>query len=72
MSGILKFFLNAIKAILLGPFYIAYFCIYVVISAINHAFGELKVLLTGFKYAQKNNNKYTKQVNKLLRKSGGK
>lgn len=72
MSGILKFFLNAIKAIFLGPFYIAYFCIYVVISAINHVFGEFKVLLTGFKYGQKNNNKYTKNVNRLIRKSGGK
>ena len=71
MSGILTFFLNALKAILLGPFYILYFCIYLIVCLINHIFGELKVLFTGFKYATKKSNKYTKQVSELMNKGGG-
>ena len=70
MSGILKFFLNAIKAILLSPFYIVYFCLYLIISAFNHLLGELKILFTGFKYGNKDENKYNKQVRKLINKGG--
>ena len=70
MSGILKFFLNAIKAILLSPFYIVYFCFYLIISVINHFIGEIRVLLSGFKYGHKDENKYTKQVKNLMNKGG--
>lgn len=72
MSGILKFFLNALKAIFIGPFYLVYFCIYLALSALNHMAGELKVLFTGFHYGSKANNKYTKKVQYIIKKGGGK
>lgn len=70
MSGILKFFLNAIKAILLSPFYIVYFCLYLIVSFFIHVVGEVKVLFSGFKYGSKEENKYTKQVKNLMNKGG--
>ena len=70
MSGILKFFLNALKAILLSPFYLIYFRIYLIIGAFNHIIGEFKVLFTGFKYGNKDENKYSKQVKNLMNKGG--
>lgn len=70
MSGILKFFLNALKAILLSPFYLIYFCLYLIISLFNHFLGEIKVLFTGFKYGNKDENKYSKQVKNLINKGG--
>ena len=69
MSGILKF-LNAIKAILLSPFYIVYFCLYLIVSFFIHVVGEVKVLFSGFKYGSKEENKYTKQVKNLMNKGG--
>ena len=70
MSGILKFFLNAIKAILFSPFYIVYFCIYLIISLFNHLIGEVKVLFTGFKYGSNEENKYNKHIKNLINKGG--
>ena len=70
MSGILKFFLNAIKAILLSPFYIVYFCLYLIVSFFIHVVGEVKVLFSGFNYGSKEENKYTKQVKNLMNKGG--
>ena len=72
MSGILQFFLNAFKAIIFGPFYVLYFCLHLIVAIINHILGEFKVLFTGFKYANKDSNKYSKKVNYLMRKSGDK
>ena len=71
MSGIFQFFLNALKAIFLGPFYIVYFIFYFVGSLINHLLGELKVLFTGFKYGHKEENKYTKKLKIMIKKAGG-
>ena len=72
MGGILKFFLNAIKAIFVGPFYVLYFCIYFVLALLNHLFGELKVLFSGFHYGSKNSNKYTKKIQYIIKKGGDK
>lgn len=72
MGGILKFFLNAIKAIFIGPFYVIYFCFYLILAVLNHFAGELKVLFTGFHYGSKNHNKYTQKVQYNIKKGGGK
>ena len=72
MGGIFQFFLNALKAIFIGPFYIAYFLIYLIISAFNHLIGEFKVLFTGFRYGHKDENKYSKKLKYLTKKAGGK
>lgn len=71
MEGILRFFLNAFKAILLSPFYIVYFVIVLLIGLFNHIIGEIRVLLSGFKYGSKNENKYRKMVEKKIRAQGG-
>ena len=74
MGGILKFFLNALKAIFLGPFYVAYFILFFVYGIINHFIGEIKVIFTGFRYGTKSENKYTRRlifkVNEM-KKGGG-
>ena len=72
MGGIFQFFLNALKAIFLGPFYVVYFAFYLVGSLINHLLGELKVLFSGFRYGHKQENKYTKKVQYIIKKAGGK
>lgn len=72
MGGILKFFLNAIKAIFIGPFYVVYFCVYLILSVLNHLSGELKVLFTGFRYGSKAENKYVKKSQYIIKKGGGK
>lgn len=72
MDGTLKFFLNAFKAILLSPFYLAAFAAFLLYSLITHLVGEIKVLFTGFKYGTKNENKYTKELNyKIKLQNGG-
>lgn len=71
MEGILRFFLNAIKAILFSPFYIAYFIIVLLIGLINYLVGEVKVIFTGFKYGSKKENKYKKALDKKLKAQGG-
>ena len=71
MEGILRFFLNAFKAILLSPFYIVYFVIVLLIGLFNHIIGEIRVLFSDFKYGSKNENKYRKMVEKKIRAQGG-
>ncbi len=66
MEGAFKFFINALKAILFSPFYILYFLFYFVIALINHLWGELMVLLTGFTYGSKKENKYRKKLQKKM------
>ena len=72
MSGIFQFFLNALKAIFIGPFYVVYFAIYLIGSVINHILGEIKILFTGFRYGHKDENKYSKRLKYLIKKAGGK
>jgi len=67
MGNTLKFFLNAFKAIIFSPFYILYFVVFLFISLINHFIGEVKVLISGFKYGSKNENKYTKELRKIIK-----
>ena len=71
MEGILKFFLNAFKAILLSPFYLVYFIFVLIIGLLNHLVGELRVLLSGFRYASKKENKYKRRLDKKIKAQGG-
>ena len=64
MSGVLKFFLNAIKAILLSPFYLVIFALYLINGFISFLFNEIIFVLSGFRFASKKENKYQKQVQK--------
>lgn len=70
MNQVLSFFLNAIKAILLSPFYILYFLLVLVVGFINFVFGELRFLLSGFRYGKKDENKYSKMLNDKLKQGG--
>lgn len=67
MGNTLKFFLNAIKAIVFSPFYVLYFVLFLIISLLNHIIGELKVLFTGFKYGNKQENKYNQELKKNIK-----
>ena len=67
MGNTLKFFLNAIKAIVLSPFYVLYFALHLTVSLFNHIIGEVKVLFTGFKYGSKQENKYNQELKKIIR-----
>lgn len=73
MGNTLKFFLNAIKAIVFSPFYLLYFFAFFSISLFNHLIGEIKVIFTGFKYGSKNENKYNNELKTIVRRinSGG-
>ena len=71
MENVLKFFLNALKAIIFSPFYVVYFIVVLLIGFINYLVGEIKVVFTGFKYASKQENKYTKALRKVLNSQGG-
>ena len=62
MNNLFNFFLNAIKAILLSPFYILYFVVVLLIGLFNHLIGEVRILLSGFKYATDKENKYNKKL----------
>lgn len=62
MSKILTFFLNALKAIFLSPFYIVYFLIYLLYTILFHFIGEIRILISGFKYGSKKDNKYEKEL----------
>ncbi len=66
MENAFKFFLNAFKAIFFSPFYILYFLIYFMIAFINHFYGEIMVILTGFHYGNKKENKYRKKLHRVL------
>lgn len=70
MNQAFSFFLNAIKTILLSPFYLIYFVLTFLIGAINYVFGEVFFLLSGFKYGKKSENKYNKKLNEKLNKGG--
>jgi len=67
IDGILRFFLNALKAILLSPFYLAFFAIYLVVNVFVFIFGTLKTIFTGFKYGTKKENKYEKKLREVAR-----
>ena len=62
MGNVLKFFLNALKAIFFSPFYICYFLIFFIIGIFNHIIGELRVLISGFRFASEKENKYSKKL----------
>lgn len=68
MSKILTFFLNALKAIFLSPFYLIYFILYLLYTLFAHLFGEICVLFSGFKFGNKKYNKYEQELNKLKQK----
>lgn len=58
ISAVLKFFINAIKALFLSPFYLAYFVIFLVYSLLNFLFGLIKWAISGFSYGGQKENKY--------------
>lgn len=68
MDGVFKFFINALKAIILSPFYIVCFCFALIHGLLNHFIGETRVLFSGFKFASKQENSYTKQLGLKLKK----
>lgn len=67
MDGAFKFFLNAIKTIIFGPLYIIYFCFVLIVGLFNHFYGETRILLSGFKYCTKQENKYTTELEKKIK-----
>ena len=71
MEGILKFFLNAFKAIIFSPFYIIYFVFAFLVGLINYLWGEIRVVFSGFRYGSKNENKYTIALRKISNEQGG-
>lgn len=73
MGNTLKFFLNAIKAIVFSPFYLVCYLLFLIVSLFNHLIGEIKVIFTGFKYGSKNENKYHNELKTIVKKinSGG-
>lgn len=70
MDGILKFFVNAIKAILLSPIYIICFCAALIGGFINHLICEVRVLFSGFKFSTEKENKYTNKLENKLNQGG--
>lgn len=70
MDGVLKFFINAIKAILLSPVYIICFCATLIVGLINHIICEVRVLFSGFKFSTEKENKYTALLEKKLNQGG--
>lgn len=64
MGAALKFFLNALKALFLSPFYIVYFLVFLVYGFFNHLIGEVRVIISGFKYASDKENKYQNKLKK--------
>lgn len=64
MGKALKFFLNAFKAIFLSPFYLIYFAIYLIATLINFLVGEVRVLISGFRYGSDLENKYQRVLKK--------
>ena len=71
MNNLFNFFLNAIKAILFSPFYILYFVVVLLIGLFNHLIGEVRILLSGFKYATDKENKYTKKLQQIKESRNG-
>lgn len=71
MNNLFNFFLNAIKAILLSPFYILYFVVVLLIGLFNHLIGEVRILLSGFKYGTDKENKYTQQLKQIKESRNG-
>ena len=54
MEKALKFFLKAFKAIIFSPFYIIYFALYLVINIVNYLIGEVRVIISGFRFGSDN------------------
>ncbi|MCI5744678.1 MAG: hypothetical protein MR270_00095 [Erysipelotrichaceae bacterium] len=69
MGNVLKFFLNAVKAIVLSPFYIVYFALYFIYAILNYLIGEIRLVFSGFRYGDKKENKYLKKVEKIINSS---
>ena len=68
MESIFKFFMNAIKAIIFSPLYIIIFIATLIHGMLNHFICEIRVLFSGFKFASKNENIYTKLLEEKLKK----
>ena len=64
ISAVLRFFLNAIKALFLSPFYILYFVVFLIYSLLNFIFGGIVWIISGFSYGSVKENKYVEELNK--------
>lgn len=64
IGSVLKFFLNALKALFLSPFYVGYFLVFLVYSLFNFIFGSIAWLASGFSYGSVKENKYVEELNK--------
>lgn len=71
MGGVFKFFLNALKAIFLSPFYLIYFIAFLLFTIFNYIFGELRFLFFGFRYGTRSENKYIKKLANIKQGIGG-
>ena len=66
MEKALKFFLKAFKAIIFSPFYIIYFALYLVINIVNYLIGEVRVIISGFRFGSDNENKYRRKIKRIV------
>lgn len=71
MNGIFKFFLNALKAIFLSPFYVIYFTAFLLLTIFNYLFGEIRFIFSGFNYGSRKENKYNKKLESIRQNNGG-
>ncbi|MDY2889261.1 MAG: hypothetical protein SOU19_06795 [Candidatus Caccosoma sp.] len=71
MGGVFKFFLNALKAIFLSPFYLVYFIAFLLLTIFNYLIGELRFIFSGFRYGTRKENKYIVKLEKIKQANGG-
>ena len=71
MNNLFNFFLNAIKAILLSPFYVLCFVVALIVGLFNHLIGEVRILFSGFKYGTDKENKYKAKLKQHLESRNG-
>ena len=71
MNSVFKFLLKSLKTMLLSPFYLLYFIICVFMSLKTYIWGEIKFIISGFKYGKDQENKYYKKLKSKTESDGG-
>ena len=67
MNSALKFFLNALKAIFLSPFYLLVFVLTLLYAIINYIVGIFRWIFSGFTYGSRKTNKYLIELEKVAK-----